>query len=43
MLPEVHGPCRKPQGSVGMVIREGHGYEISLQIFTDIPGGVYRQ
>ena len=43
MLPEVYGQCWKPQGSIGMVIGEGHEYEISLRMFTDIPGGVYGQ
>ena len=42
-LPEVYGHCRKPQGSIEMVFGEGHGYEISLLIFTDIPRGVYGQ
>ena len=43
MLPEVYRHYRKPQGSIGMVLGEDHGYAICLQIFTAIPGGVYRQ
>ena len=43
MLPEVYGHYWKPQGSIGMVLGEGHGYEICLRIFPDIPGGVYGQ
>ena len=42
-LPEVYGHYRKPQGSIGMVLGEGHGYEICLRIFTDIPEVVYGQ
>ena len=42
-LSEVYGDYRKPQGSIGMVVGEGHGHEICLRIITDIPGGVYRQ
>ena len=34
---EVNRHCWKPQGPIGMV-REGYGYEICLQIFTDIYG-----
>ena len=37
---EVYGHCRKPPGSIEMVLGEGHGYEICLWIYTDIPGGV---
>ena len=40
MPPEVYGHCQKPPGSIGMVLGEGHGYEICLRIYTDIPGGV---
>ena len=40
MPPEVYGHCRKPPGSIGMVLGEGHRYEICLQIYTDIAGGV---
>ena len=43
MLPEVYRQCRKPQGSIGMVVGEGHRYEINLWIFMDIRGGVYGQ
>ena len=43
ILPEVYGHCWKPQGLIGMVLGEGHGYEISVRIFMDIPGGVYGQ
>ena len=32
MLPEVYGHYRKPQRSIGMVLGEGHGYEICPQI-----------
>ena len=41
MLPEVYRHCRKPQGSIGMVLGEGHGYEISLRIFTNTVDTVY--
>ena len=40
MLPEAYGHCRKPPGSIEMVLVEDHGFEICLQIYMDIPGGV---
>ena len=43
MPPEVIGNSRKPQGPIGMVHEEAHGYVISLQIYTDSHGDVYRQ
>ena len=42
-LPKVYRHYRKLQVSIGMVLGEGHGYEIRLRIFMDIPGGVYGQ
>ena len=41
--PEVKGKSQKPQGPIGMVRREGHGYVISLRICMDSHGGVYGQ
>ena len=41
MPPEVNGNVRKPQGPIGMVRKEGH--VISLRIYTDSHGGVYKQ
>ena len=35
--------ARKPQGPIGMVRKEGHGYVISLRIYTDSHRGVYGQ
>ena len=43
MPPEANGNSRKPQGPIGMVRKEGHGYVISLRIYTDSHGGVYGQ
>ena len=43
MPPEVNGNSRKPQGPIGMVCKEGHGYVINLRIYTDSHGGVYGQ
>ena len=43
MPPEVNGYSRKPQRPIGMVRKEGQGYVISLQIYTDSHGGVYGQ
>ena len=40
---EVNGNCQKPQGPIGMICKEGHGYVNSLQICMDIPGGVCGQ
>ena len=36
MPPEVNGNYRRPQGPMGMVHEEGHGYVISLQIWRCI-------
>ena len=41
--PEVNGHCRKPQGPIGMVGEEGHGYVICLWICTDIYGSIHGQ
>ena len=38
--PEVNGNSRKPQGPIGMVRKEGHGYVIGLQICMDSHRGV---
>ena len=50
MPPEVNRHCRKPQGPIGMVREEGHGYVIVCgyaRIFTDLStenrDGVYRR
>ena len=40
---EVNGHYRKPQGPIGMVREEGHGYEICLRICTDIYGSNHGQ
>ena len=40
---EVNGNARKPQGPIGMVCKEGHGYVISWRICMDSHGGVYGQ
>ena len=44
-LPEVYGQCRKPQGSIGMVVGEGQlvcGYsQIFPEVYTDNSNGVY--
>ena len=41
--PGVNENSRIPQGPIGMVRKECHGYVISLRIYTDSHGGVYRQ
>ena len=43
MPPEVNGNSRKPQGPIGMVHKEGHGYVIGLRICTDSHGAVRGQ
>ena len=40
MPPEINGHCQKPQGPIGMVREEGHGYVICLRICTDIYGSI---
>ena len=41
--PEVNRNSRIPQGPIGKVRKEDHGYVITLQIYTDSHGGVYGQ
>ena len=43
MPPEVNENCQKPQGPIGLIRKECHGYVNSLRICTDIPGGICGQ